>query len=193
MPVHRKEKLTKTRSTGTSYVPNLCNKGRYFLACGIRQLYCFFFYKYFILSWWFYWWNIINRFFKMGERAWHFSIISPSAILFSLLDPDLCTWLTFKKSTNYSRGVSYHICPYICKQTWKRWILDWYSACVADDRMGGRRAQMLGDVTASVSHSTSSCLRLTGMRGPKCNFQKVAKITLIQICNEGVSKIYLTH
>ena len=94
MPVHQKEKLTKTRSTGTSSVPNLCNKGHCFLACGIRQLY-FFFNKSFLLSWWFYWWNKIKRFFNMRERAWHFPIISPSLILFSLLDSDLCSWLTW--------------------------------------------------------------------------------------------------
>lgn len=48
------------------------------------------------------------------------------------------------------------------------------------------------EMSLPVLHSTTSCICLPRMRWPKYNFQKVMKITLIQICNEHVSKIYVS-
>ena len=61
------------------------------------------------------------------------------------------------------------------------------------DLLEGILAHMHRDVPASVLHSPSPCIGLAGMRFSKFNFQKVTKIILIQIYNEHVSKIYLTH
>lgn len=63
---------------------------------------------------------------------------------------------------------------------------------MADDLVVGILAHRHGDVTASVLHSTGSCICLARMRWPKHNFQKVTKMTLIQIRNEHVSKIYVS-